>query len=62
MAITADVKSGQCKACGQGGATNVPVLEMGNAIGMRVWEMTICRKCAAEMRRHLDEFINPKDD
>jgi len=59
MTITSDVKSGQCSVCMQG---VIPVLEMGRSAGMRVWEVSVCRKCAAEMRQHLDEFLTPKDD
>jgi hypothetical protein len=59
MAMTADVKSGQCSVCV---TNNIPVLEMGRELGMRVWELCVCRKCAAEMRRHLDEYLSPKDD
>lgn len=60
--ITADVKSGQCKVCLQGMTGGVPVLEMGRSAGMQVWELTVCKKCATEMRQHLDEFLHPRDD
>jgi hypothetical protein len=62
MMITADVKSGQCSVCQQGVTNEIPVLEMGRSLGMRVWQVCVCRPCAAEMRRHLDEFVSPKDD
>ena len=62
MNITADVKSGQCSVCLQGVTDGIPVLEMGRSLGMRVWQVCVCRKCAAEMRQHLDDFVTPKDD
>ena len=62
MLISADVKSGQCNICLQGGTENVPVLEMGRTSGMKVWELCVCKKCAAEMRQHLTEFLTPRDD
>jgi len=61
MAITSDVKSGKCKICMQGGENGIPVLELEPESGMRVWGMAVCRKCAAELRRHLDEFLSPRD-
>jgi len=62
MMIEADVKSGQCHVCLQGVTTSVPILEMGRTSGMKVWGLCVCKKCAAEMRQHLDEFLHPRDD
>jgi len=62
MMIEADVKSGQCKICNQGGMNGVPVLDMTRTGGMNVWMLAVCKKCAAELRQHLDEFLHPKDD
>jgi hypothetical protein len=59
MSIRADVKSGQCKICLQGVTNFIPVLEMVHTTGMRVWEVSVCKKCAAELRQHLDEFLEP---
>lgn len=61
MAITADVQSGQCKICQQGATNHIPVLVLEHAAGMRVWEVAVCRKCAAELRQHLDEYLSPQD-
>lgn len=62
MPIIADVKSGQCKVCLQGVSNGVPVLDMVHSAGMTVWQTAVCKKCAAEMRQHLDEFLHPKSD
>ena len=62
MSIASDVKSGQCKVCRQGASGDIPVLELSPAAGMRVWELTVCRKCAAELRRELDVFLTSDAD
>ena len=61
MAITSDVKSGQCKICMQGVAGGIPVVELGYTAGFRVWEMAVCKKCAAELRQHLTDFLMPQE-
>jgi hypothetical protein len=61
MPITSDVKSGQCKICLQGVSGGIPVVELEHTAGMRVWGMTVCKKCAAELRQHLDEFLTPQN-
>jgi hypothetical protein len=59
--ITSDVRSGKCQICMQGGENGIPVLELEPASGMRVWGLAVCRKCATELKRHLDEFLSPRD-
>lgn len=62
MVIEADVKSGQCKICLLGVTNAIPVLELARPSGMNAWMLSVCRKCAAELRQHLDQFLNPRDE
>jgi hypothetical protein len=61
MPITADVRSGQCKICQQGATNHIPVLVLEQATGMLLWQVAVCRRCAAELRQHLDEYLSPQD-
>ena len=62
MTIEGDVKSGQCKICLQGVSNPVPVLELARTSGFQAWQLAVCKKCAAEIRQHVDEFLHPRDD
>ena len=62
MMIDADVQSGQCKICLQGVGDPIPVLEMARTAGYQAWQLAVCKKCAAEIRQHLENFLSPRDD